>query len=66
MSTSVSSARTEVEIDIFTLFPEAFAWFERQRHVANALARDTRALSPWTIRKNPFGRNGRVCAGWTT
>ncbi len=31
-----------MEIDIFTLFPEAFAWFERQHHVANALARDTR------------------------
>jgi tRNA (guanine37-N1)-methyltransferase len=27
-----------MEIDIFTLFPDAFTWFERQRHVANALA----------------------------
>jgi tRNA (guanine37-N1)-methyltransferase len=27
-----------VEIDIFTLFPDAFAWFEGQRHVANVLA----------------------------
>src|SRR6201996_4536665 len=27
-----------MDIDIFTLFPEAFAWFERQRHVANVLA----------------------------
>jgi tRNA (guanine37-N1)-methyltransferase len=27
-----------VEIDVFTLFPEAFGWFERQRHVANVLA----------------------------
>ncbi len=27
-----------MEIDVFTLFPEAFGWFERQRHVANALA----------------------------
>ena len=27
-----------MQIDVFTLFPEAFAWFERQRHVANALA----------------------------
>ena len=26
-----------MEIDVFTLFPEAFAWFEGQRHVANAL-----------------------------
>jgi tRNA (guanine37-N1)-methyltransferase len=27
-----------MEIDVFTLFPDAFTWFERQRHVANALA----------------------------
>jgi tRNA (guanine37-N1)-methyltransferase len=27
-----------VEIDVFTLFPEAFAWFERQRHVTGAVA----------------------------
>jgi tRNA (guanine37-N1)-methyltransferase len=27
-----------VEIDVFTLFPEAFGWFERQRHVVNVLA----------------------------
>jgi len=27
-----------VEIDVFTLFPEAFAWFTSQRHVSNALA----------------------------
>ena len=26
-----------MEIDIFTLFPEWFAWFETQRHVRNAL-----------------------------
>jgi len=31
-----------MEIDVFTLFPEAFGWFERQRHVANALARGHR------------------------
>jgi tRNA (guanine37-N1)-methyltransferase len=31
-----------MEIDVFTLFPEAFAWFERQRHVANAIARGHR------------------------
>jgi tRNA (guanine37-N1)-methyltransferase len=31
-----------MEIDVFTLFPEAFGWFERQRHVANASARGTR------------------------
>ena len=28
-------------IDVFTLFPEHFDWFVRQRHVSNALARDT-------------------------
>ena len=31
-----------MEIDIFTLFPEAFGWFERQRHVANATSRGHR------------------------
>ena len=25
-----------MEIDVFTLFPEAFEWFESQRHVRNA------------------------------
>ncbi|MGA2010424.1 MAG: tRNA (guanosine(37)-N1)-methyltransferase TrmD [Solirubrobacteraceae bacterium] len=28
-----------MQIDIFTLFPEAFDWFASQRHVVNALAR---------------------------
>ena len=28
-------------VDVFTLFPEHFDWFLRQRHVANALAGDT-------------------------
>jgi tRNA (guanine37-N1)-methyltransferase len=28
-----------VRIDVFTLFPEHFDWFRRQRHVSNALAR---------------------------
>ena len=27
-----------MQIDVFTLFPEAFDWFSGQRHVANALA----------------------------
>jgi tRNA (guanine37-N1)-methyltransferase len=31
-----------VEIDIFTLFPEWFEWFAKQRHVRNALAAGTR------------------------
>src|SRR5438477_3372054 len=26
-----------MEIEVFTLFPDAFAWFEGQRHVGNAL-----------------------------
>lgn len=28
-----------MQIDVFTLFPQWFEWFQRQRHVANALAR---------------------------
>jgi tRNA (guanine37-N1)-methyltransferase len=31
-----------MEIDVFTLFPEAFGWFERQRHVSNATSRGHR------------------------
>jgi tRNA (guanine37-N1)-methyltransferase len=31
-----------MEIDLFTLFPEWFHWFKRQRHVSNALAAGTR------------------------
>ncbi len=27
-----------MKLDVFTLFPEHFEWFLRQRHVANALA----------------------------
>jgi tRNA (guanine37-N1)-methyltransferase len=54
-----------MEIDIFTLFPEAFAWFERQRHVANAIAqgnrlayvnyRDHTPLSAGQVDDTPFG-----------
>jgi tRNA (guanine37-N1)-methyltransferase len=54
-----------MEIDIFTLFPEAFEWFERQRHVANALAdghrltcvnyRDHTPLSAGQVDDTPFG-----------
>jgi tRNA (guanine37-N1)-methyltransferase len=54
-----------VEIDVFTLFPEAFVWFERQRHVANALAhghrlqyvnyRDHTPLSAGQVDDTPFG-----------
>jgi len=31
-----------MEIDVFTLFPDVFGWFERQRHVSNAVGRGTR------------------------
>jgi tRNA (guanine37-N1)-methyltransferase len=54
-----------LEIDVFTLFPEAFAWFERQRHVANALGlghrlgyvnyRDHTPLSAGQVDDTPFG-----------
>jgi tRNA (guanine37-N1)-methyltransferase len=54
-----------MEIDVFTLFPEAFAWFERQRHVANAIAhghrlgyvnyRDHTPLSAGQVDDTPFG-----------
>jgi tRNA (guanine37-N1)-methyltransferase len=54
-----------VEIEVFTLFPEAFGWFERQRHVANALRqrhrleyvnyRDYTPLSAGQVDDTPFG-----------
>jgi tRNA (guanine37-N1)-methyltransferase len=54
-----------LEIDVFTLFPEAFAWFEGQRHVANALRlghrlgyvnyRDHTPLSAGQVDDTPFG-----------
>jgi tRNA (guanine37-N1)-methyltransferase len=54
-----------VEIDVFTLFPHAFVWFERQRHVSNALARGHRLgyvnyrehtpLSAGQVDDTPFG-----------
>lgn len=54
-----------MEIDVFTLFPEAFEWFERQRHVANAIAhghrlqyvdyRDHTPLSAGQVDDMPFG-----------
>jgi tRNA (guanine37-N1)-methyltransferase len=54
-----------MEIDVFTLFPEAFGWFERQRHVAGALAhgsrleyvnyRDHTSLSAGQVDDTPFG-----------
>ncbi len=54
-----------MEIDVFTLFPEAFGWFEHQRHVANALAgghrlgyvnyRDHTPLKAGQVDDTPFG-----------
>jgi tRNA (guanine37-N1)-methyltransferase len=54
-----------VEVDVFTLFPEAFDWFASQRHVANALAaghelhrvnyRDHTPLSGGQVDDTPFG-----------
>lgn len=52
-------------IDVFTLFPEHFDWFVRQRHVSNALAegaelrfrnyRDTTPLSAGQVDDAPYG-----------
>ncbi len=54
-----------MEIDVFTLFPDAFAWFERQHHVAGALAhgttlgyvnyRDHTPLKAGQVDDTPFG-----------
>jgi tRNA (guanine37-N1)-methyltransferase len=54
-----------VLIDVFTLFPEHFEWFLRQRHVSNALAggsevrffnyRDTTPLSAGQVDDAPYG-----------
>ena len=51
--------------DVFTLFPQYFAWFREQRHVANALAlghsidyvdyRATTTLSGKSVDDTPFG-----------
>ena len=52
-------------IDVFTLFPEHFEWFLRQRHVSNALAggtelrfrnyRDTTPLGAGQVDDSPYG-----------
>lgn len=54
-----------MEIDVFTLFPEAFAWFQRQRHVVNATTcgnrlgyvnyRDHTPLNAGQVDDMPFG-----------
>jgi tRNA (guanine37-N1)-methyltransferase len=54
-----------VEIEVFTLFPDAFGWFETQRHVTNAVAhgsriefvnyRDHTPLGAGQVDDTPFG-----------
>jgi tRNA (guanine37-N1)-methyltransferase len=54
-----------VRIDVFTLFPEHFEWFLRQRHVSNALGqgnelnfqnyRDSTPLSAGQVDDSPYG-----------
>jgi tRNA (guanine37-N1)-methyltransferase len=54
-----------VDIDVFTLFPEHFEWFLRQRHVSNALDgdnqlslrnyRDTTPLGAGQVDDSPYG-----------
>jgi tRNA (guanine37-N1)-methyltransferase len=54
-----------VRIDVFTLFPEHFEWFLRQRHVSNALAegnelifrnyRDSTPLGAGQVDDSPYG-----------
>jgi tRNA (guanine37-N1)-methyltransferase len=54
-----------MEIDVFTLFPEAFGWFAGQRHVTNAVSgghalgfvnyRDHTPLSGGQVDDTPFG-----------
>jgi tRNA (guanine37-N1)-methyltransferase len=54
-----------VEIDVFTLFPDAFAWFLSQRHVTNAIGhgtdigfvnyRDHTPLTAGQVDDTPFG-----------
>lgn len=54
-----------MQIDVFTLFPEWFGWFQSQRHVRNALRlghdlrlfnyRDTTPLSNGQVDDSPYG-----------
>jgi tRNA (guanine37-N1)-methyltransferase len=54
-----------VQLDVFTLFPEHFDWFVRQRHVSNALAgdnelrflnyRETTPLNAGQVDDAPYG-----------
>jgi hypothetical protein len=38
-----------MQIDVFTLFPDWFGWFEGQRHVANARPVTSCATRPTAI-----------------
>jgi tRNA (guanine37-N1)-methyltransferase len=61
----VSTYAARVQIDVFTLFPQAFDWFRSQRHVTNAIALgstlgcvDYRAHTPLSagqVDDTPFG-----------
>jgi tRNA (guanine37-N1)-methyltransferase len=54
-----------MQVEVFTLFPEAFAWFRSQRHVGNAVAggselafvnyRDHTPLTGGQVDDTPFG-----------
>jgi len=54
-----------MRIDVFTLFPEHFEWFVRQRHVSNAIVhgnelsfhnyRDTTPLGAGQVDDSPYG-----------
>ncbi len=54
-----------MKLDIFTLFPEAFSWFQTQRSVTNAIAegnelrlfnyRDTTPLKAGQVDDSPYG-----------
>jgi len=48
-----------MRLDVFTLFPEWFDWFRRQRHVANALAHG-HALETVDYRASTPLRSGQV------
>ena len=54
-----------MRLDVFTLFPEWFEWFETQRHVRNAVAagselrfidyRETTPLGAGQVDDSPYG-----------
>ena len=48
-----------MNIDVFTLFPDWFDWFRRQRHVANALAAG-HTVEPVDVRASTPLKSGQV------